>query len=242
VSGTANTESAAAPSPEIPKLDTRIVRVRLRELKFLEEGENARYMEKAEFDRLVANIRRDGVLTSVPLIYRGTVFSGNHRTKAAIEAGIEEAEAIEILTELSEEQLLALQLSHNAIAGKDDPNILAKLFASISTLELKAYSGLTDDAFKCDSESLASMGIKRPNYEELQIVFLPEEKVAFLDLVTRVEKAKRQPDTLIGRLADFDQFFDALVKVKEKRNIINNAAALAEMARIAVEVLEAKPA
>ena len=212
--------------------------MKLRELKFLEEGENARYMEKAEFDRLVANVRRDGCLTSVPLIYRGKVFSGNHRTKAAIAAGIEEAEAIEILTELSEEQLLALQLSHNAIAGKDDPNILAKLFASIATLELKAYSGLTDDAFKCDDEKLASMGIKRPNYEELQIVFLPEEKVAFLDLVARVEKAKRQPDTLVGRLEDFNQFFDALVKVKEKRNIINNAAALAEMARIAVEVLE----
>ena len=211
------------------------MRRRLNELKLLEK--NARYMEKHEFDQLVDNVKRDGCLMSLPIIYQDIIYSGNHRTQAAIAAGIDEADCLEILTPLSEEQLLAIQLSHNAIAGKDDPNILAQLFLSIQSLEFKAYTGLEDGAFKCDDETLKSMGIRRPAYEELTLMFLPEEASAFLSLVDRVEKAKRQPTTLVGRFEDFEKLFDALVLVKQKRNIINNAAALHEMARITLDVL-----
>ena len=106
-------------------LKTRINRVALGDLKLL--AKNARYMAEPEFNRLVENLRRDGVLTSLPLVYRGEVLSGNHRVQAALKAGILTADVIEIETELSEEQQRAIQLSHNALTGKDDPNLLREI-------------------------------------------------------------------------------------------------------------------
>ena len=125
--------------------------MRLSELRLLEK--NARYMKGPQFERLVENIRRDGVLTSFPLAHRDgdalVVISGNHRVSAAIKAGIEESDVIEVTSPLTRQQFVALQLSHNAIAGHDDPNILRSLYDELD-FGWKEYSGLTDDAFNID--------------------------------------------------------------------------------------------
>lgn len=197
-------------------------------------------MTPQEFDLLVKNIKSDGKLLGTPVVYRGEVLSGNHRTKAAIKAGIEEADVIEIMTEIPEERRLAIQLSQNAINGKDDPNILSQLYTSMKSLEFRKYSGLSDDAFKCTDENLAALGVSRPKYEELVIVFLPEEKQAFLELLSRVESAKKPKDMIVGSLDDFNALFDAIIRVKQERKVINNAVALRLLAQLAVGVLDAE--
>jgi hypothetical protein len=197
-------------------------------------------MTPQEFSLLVENIKRDGKLTSTPVVYRDEVLSGNHRVRGAIKAGIEEADVIDILTELSEERRLAIQLSQNAINGKDDPNILAQLYTSMKSLEWRQYSGVTDDAFKCTDEKLAALGITRPKYEELTIVFLPEEKAAFLDLLARLEAAKKPQHILVGSLETFDALFDAIIRVKQEKKVINNAVALRMLAELAVRALDAE--
>ena len=196
-------------------------------------------MTPQEFSQLVANIKQDGKLMGVPVVYRGEVLSGNHRVRAAIKAGVEEADVLDILTELPEERRLAIQLSQNAINGKDDPNILAQLYTSLNSLEWKRYSGVTDDAFKCTDEKLAALGITRPKYEELTIVFLPEEKAAFIDLVARIEASKKA-QVLVGELATFNALFDAIVRVKQDKKVINNAVALRLLAELAVSALDAE--
>lgn len=118
--------SDTAPGPS-DSLETRVVRRKLSELTLLEGHENARYMKAAQFNRLVDNLKRDGVLTSSPLIYKNTVRSGNHRVAAAIKAGIAEADCIELLGDVSEERVIGIQLAHNAINGQDDPNILSTI-------------------------------------------------------------------------------------------------------------------
>jgi ParB-like chromosome segregation protein Spo0J len=218
-------------------VESRIVKVKLRDLKLLEK--NARYMTPQEFSQLVANIKQDGKLMGVPVVYRGEVLSGNHRVRAAINAGIEEADVLDVLTELTEERRLAIQLSQNAINGKDDPNILAQLYTNLNSLEWKRYSGVTDDAFKCTDEKLAALGITRPKYEELTIVFLPEEKAAFIDLVARIEASKRA-QVLVGELATFNALFDAIVRVKQDKKVINNAVASRLLAELAVSALDAE--
>jgi len=197
-------------------------------------------MTPQEFSQLVANIKSDGKLMGVPVVYRGEVISGNHRVRAALKAGVEEADVLDILTEIDEERKLAIQLSQNAINGKDDPNILAQLYTSMKSLGLKAYTGLTDDAFKCTDEKMASLGITRPKYEELTIVFLPEEKTAFLDLVARVEASKKA-HVLVGELATFNALFDAIIRVKQEKKVINNAVALRLLAELAVSALGDAP-
>lgn len=89
---------------------------------------NARYMTQEMFDNLVSNIKKDGGLSSLPLCYREPdgrllVLSGNHRVQAAVHAGLEEVLILVIDKELTRQEQVAVQLSHNAIEGRDDPVI-----------------------------------------------------------------------------------------------------------------------
>ena len=68
-------------------LATEIRRLRLADLRA--QTVNARYMRKEQFDQLTRNIARDGVLTSVPLVYQPPgetpeILSGHHRIAAAL--------------------------------------------------------------------------------------------------------------------------------------------------------------
>ena len=218
---------------------TRNRRVKLRELALLEK--NARYMTDAMFSQLVENIRRDGCLTSVPLVYEDDgkleVLSGNHRVMAAIKAGLEEADVMEITTQLSREQRIAIQLSHNAIEGQDDPNMLAELWADLD-FAYKEYSGLTEEDFAGITEIDATgISVEAPKYEEINLAFLPEEKEAFVALLDCVQEAKSQARWIIAHYDDFARLFDAVIAVKQKLDIHNGAVALRVMADLAMERL-----
>lgn len=220
-------------------IETAIRRVALAELKLLEK--NAHYMDPDEFTRLVNNIKNDGVLTSLPVVYRGTVLSGNHRTQAAIKAGLEEADVIEIVSELSEDEQKAIQLSHNAIKGKDDSNILRELYDSINSLDLKLYSGLTDDDFKITDVEVQTLSFVQPTYEDMVIAFLPEEKTLFIEALEKVGKKAKDRLIVAGRASDFDLVFNAVINAKSKLNIINTAEALKTIAELALQKLEEEP-
>lgn len=220
-------------------IETAIRRVALAELKLLEK--NAHYMDPDEFTRLVNNIKNDGVLTSLPVVYRGTVLSGNHRTQAAIKAGLEEADVIEIVSELSEDEQKAIQLSHNAIKGKDDSNILRELYDSINSLDLKLYSGLTDDDFKITDVEVQTLSFVQPTYEDMVIAFLPEEKALFIEALEKIGKKAKDRLIVAGRASDFDLVFRAVIDAKSKLNIINTAEALKTIAELALQKLEEIP-
>jgi hypothetical protein len=207
------------------KLETKIVRARLRDLRLL--GKNARYMAEPEFNRLVDNLKRDGVLTSLPLVYRGEVLSGNHRVQAAIKAGIEDADIIHITSELSEQQQRAIQLSHNALTGKDDPNILR--YEGLS-LDWQKYSAVYE-------EKATTLGVPIAKYQELVIAFLPEDREAFFEFATALEKRFKKAHVLVGEGSQFDAFFDAILAVKDGRNISNTGTALRVMADVVTEQL-----
>lgn len=48
-------------------METEIIKINPRDIKLLKE--NARYMRPEEYQKLVANIKKDGQLTSVPFCY-----------------------------------------------------------------------------------------------------------------------------------------------------------------------------
>lgn len=217
-------------------IETVIRRVDLSSLKLLEK--NAHYMDPDEFARLVANIQSDGCLTSLPVVYRGKVLSGNHRTQAALKAGLIESDVIEILSELTDEEQIAIQLSHNSIKGKEDNNILRELYESINSFDMKLYSGLTDDAFKITEIDVESLSFVQPAYEDLIIAFLPEEKALFVEVLEKIGKKAKDKLILAGRISDFDTLFNAVINAKSKLNIINTAEALKAVAELAIQKLE----
>lgn len=224
-----------------PTLETKVYQINPRELLPLER--NARYMTGEQLARLAKNIEQDGGLTSVPLVYqipckpKPTILSGNHRVKGAIAANTQLIWVMEITTPLTEERQIAIALSHNAIAGQDDKTILLELFSKITDLDTKAYSGLTDDDLK-DFEPLDLSGLSPggDQYEEVSLLFLPEDLDIFTKATKRISKSSKA-SALAGAYADFNDFFDALMAVKDIRNISNNAIALRVMAGLAVDHL-----
>jgi hypothetical protein len=214
--------------------------VDLKSLKLLEK--NARYMKGPQFNRLVENIRNDGLMTSLPLVYREgkdlVVISGNHRVSAAIKAGIVDSDVIEVTSPLTRQQFVALQLSHNAIVGQDDPSVLRSLYDELD-FNWKEYSGLTDEAFDVADLDISALNVHAPFYEELRISFLPGDKQVFTDWLDKLAKSK-PANYLVAKYEDFSLFFETLLAVKAARNVHNSAVALRLMAELAGQALAAE--
>lgn len=202
-----------------------------REIKLLEL--NARYMRHEEFKQLIENIRRDGQLTSTPFLckdYDGRYLclSGNHRTKAAIEAGLQKITCLATDDELSNDQRIAIQLSQNSIAGQDDPATLKLLYESILDTELKRYSGLDDKTLELlDSISTISISESNLEFKTLHLVFLPDELQAAERVIQQVkENAKNADSTWLAKMSQYDEWLDAQENVTSSYSIKNVATAV----------------
>jgi hypothetical protein len=221
----------------------------LRELRTLDGDRNARFMPKQEWEQLVANLRLDGELTSTPLVALGgiapltdggveqlEVLSGNHRVLAAIEAGIEDADVLELVTPVGIERKRAIQLAHNKIAGRDDPNTLQQLYESLG-IESRIYTGLSDEDFKLPDVDLASLSIGGLKFQEVVLAFLPPEKEALDQLLERT-RAGTQAQIHLARIEDFDPFLDLISRIKSKRRVVNSAVALGIAIELAAQRLD----
>lgn len=219
------------------------IHIEQRELSSLRQlSKNAHYLDKDEYDTLVSNLRRDGCLTSLPVIYDhdtpGEILSGNHRVKAAIAAGITHADVIVIDTELSQDQKTGVILSHNSIKGKDDPNILKDLYDSIISLDYKSYSGLTDDDFKVPELDLVPLSFKQETSKDVVIAFMKADLAVFEDNVERIHKLCANKSVYTADLKVFDDLHHAIFKTRQGLNIINISLALRAMSELALKQLE----
>lgn len=203
---------------------------------------NARFMTHDQFSTLVRNVREDGHLTSTPLVWlvpEGTpdidpamhgkrvVLSGNHRTKASIEAGLGEIGWLEVDDPLPEQRAIALQLSHNSITGQDDPATLRRLYDKLEDIDWRQYSGLDDKTLdmlaKVDVGSLSEANL---DFATVQVMFLPAEKEA---AERSFEDARRMVSADARWLAGIDQYeatLAALQTVHQAYNVGNVATAL----------------
>jgi hypothetical protein len=211
-------------------MDTRIISIDPHDLKLLPV--NARYMKHETYEQLVKNIKRDGKLTSVPFACRepdGTylVLSGNHRVKAARDAGLQEIDVMVTDEDLDHEQRVALQLSHNALTGEDDPSILKDLFESLS-VEWKDYAGLDDKTLKLlDEVSIDSLSEANLDFTTLTLAFLPDELDRVSEVFAQVKAfTKGSKAVFLARMADYDRLLDSLESASDAGDIKNQATAL----------------
>lgn len=207
-----------------------------REIKLLEQ--NARYMKHEEFALLVENVRRDGKLTSTPFLVldddgKYLCLSGNHRTRAAIEAGLKTIIALATDTELSHEQRIAIQLSHNAISGQDDPATLKLLYEQIYDTSLKQYSGLDDKTLEL-LEQFPPISISEANlqFQILYMVFLPEDLKAAQAILEQVKQETKNADAVwLARMSEYDAWLEAQELVGASNNVKNVATIVDLMLR-----------
>lgn len=222
-------------------METEILQVDPKELKLLTL--NARYMEADEFNRLVRNVKRDGCLTQLPFVYRKNgnlvVLSGNHRVQAAIKAGLKTIEVQAAIGSLTKDQALAIQLSHNAISGKDDMGVLKQLYESINDLEFKEYSGLDDQTLKMLDEITAqSMSGANLKFQMLNFLFLPSEVQEIKKVIKQVNTQVKNDVTLSAKYEDYDVFLDTLNDVSKGTRIKNTAVTIMAMISIVNNHLE----
>ncbi|MGC5004799.1 ParB N-terminal domain-containing protein [Streptomyces sp. DT203] len=216
---------------DIPALRPRLVRRNPADLQLLPV--NARFFRKEEYDRLVENVRRDGCLTSVPLVYSGgeyeegreLVLSGNHRTMAAVDAGVDAIDVMLIEEHLDEQQLIAIQLSHNSIAGEDDPATLKQLYEQLDDVDWRAYSGLDDEQLQLLAE-VSPEGLSEANldFATVSLVFLPLELEAAREAFDQARLG--QDASWLAARADYEQTLDTLASTHAAHKVGNVATAL----------------
>ncbi|MGX9889371.1 ParB N-terminal domain-containing protein [Streptomyces sp. NPDC002276] len=107
---------------------------------------------------------------------RLVVLSGNHRTLAAIQAGLAQIWWMQIDEPLPRQRQIALQLLHNAIAGQDDPAILRELYDGLESVEWRQYTGLGDKTLDLlEKVDVSSLGEANLDFASVQFMFLPAE-------------------------------------------------------------------
>lgn len=213
------------------------------ELKLLDK--NARFMRNETFQQLVENVRRDGALQSLPLIYRDTVsgqrivLSGNHRVMAARTANLNQILCLVIVGEMGSDQQVAIQLAHNAIVGQDDLQVLKDLYDSIGNIEFKVYAGIDEQMRQqLNSIKFSAIAEARMPFKAVNLLFLPPEATELESVLDRVGKLLEDDGTYVLRLNEYQEFFDLIAQFKAGANIKNNSVAILELMRRGMKALQ----
>jgi len=237
----AQNEALAQISQNIFGTSARLQIVNPRDLVLLKQ--NARFFKKDTFKQLVENIRADKRLSSVPLCRflkdgRIEVLSGNHRVKAAMEAGLEKILVIVLLEDLDENRKIAIQLSHNALVGQDDQNILAELWAKIDDVQARLYAGLSSDTLnEIKKVELVQFSTPPLYTKTLTFAFTDTEK-DHVEGVLQELAAQGAKEIHLAPLSAFDDFFNLLLAAKKKFDVKNSALAMLALIDIAAAHLE----
>lgn len=221
-------------------INTRIVRIDPRTLKLLDL--NARYMRHEVFARLVENVRRDGGLTGQTpfawLLHDDTtrqpvadapyeVISGNHRVKAAIAADLPEIDVTVTDDYLTPDRRRAIQLSHNALIGEDDPATLKLIYDSIGDARLRLYTGLDDQTLKLlDGASVIPISEATLQFQTIALTFLPHELDQLAAVWEQARKFASAKGYWLARWGDYDRALDALEATGQAYNVKNTATSL----------------
>jgi len=205
---------------------------------------NARYMNHEMFTNLVSNIKKDGALSSLPLCWKQpdgslVVLSGNHRVQAATHAGLDFVMILVIERDLTRSEQVAIQLSHNAISGKDDQEILKSLWDEIEDIDLRMYAGLDSELLaELDKLEFVTITDAQPEFKQIIFLFLPEEVDQIKALLQEADMLFSQDQTFILSRQHYEEVFMPLVAIKEQFNIVNNPTALMKIFELAKERLE----
>lgn len=171
----------------------------------IDEAEmNANEMTGEDFATLCDNIGKSG-LSSVPCCYRKdngrfVMISGHHRLRACKKLRYR---TIGILwcdeKELSNDEIIAIQLSHNSLHGQDNTSILKKLFEQIKSVDFKKFAHVNIDEIAPVSTEGISIYAMKENFV-FSIILYPDSFQNLDELYGDIREQARKSDALI--LAD----------------------------------------
>jgi hypothetical protein len=202
-------------------------------------SENARFFKKETFQQLVANLREDARLSSLPLCFEGPdgleVLSGNHRVKASVQADLPWILVMILLGELGDSRRVAIQLSHNAIVGQDDEQVLARLWSRIEDIRSRIYAGLSSERVgELETIKLVTFSTPSVATRTVTFAFTAGELERVREVVEELSKFQAAHEVWLAEIEQYQRFFDALQKVKAVRKVKNASLAM----RCMIEIVE----
>ena len=169
---------------------------------------NANEMTGEDFAQLCDNIGKSG-LSSVPSCYkkengRFVMISGHHRLRACKKLHYKTIGILYCLeSELSKDEIIAIQLSHNSLHGHDNTSTLKKLFEQIQSVDFKQFAHVNVDEIPPVSTDGISVFALKENFV-FTVVLYPD---SFDSL-----------DELFGDIREQASKSDALILANEKEN------------------------
>ena len=169
---------------------------------------NANEMTGEDFAQLCDNIGKSG-LSSVPSCYkkesgRFVMISGHHRLRACKKLHYKTIGILYCLeSELSKDEIIAIQLSHNSLHGHDNTSILKRLFEQIQSVDFKQFAHVNIDEITPVSTDGISVFALKENFV-FTVILYPD---SFENL-----------DELLGDIREQASKSDALILASEKDN------------------------
>lgn len=179
---------------------------------------NANKMSDDDFKALCENIGVSG-LSSVPTCYkkedgRFSMISGHHRLRACKKMHYSKIGILYVEeSELSEDERIAIQLSHNSLHGEDDKNILKLLFAQIKSVDFKKFAHVNmDEIGSLDTNSLSFIPLQE-SYS-FAVVLYADSVDSFTELIGDIKELSAKNNIVM--LADGDKNEDLFLKLKKE--------------------------
>lgn len=164
--------------------------------------ENANQMSKKDFEQLVSNIRKSGGLSSAITCYKKqngsfVLISGHHRVEACKKLGYHTIPCVYADEEdISNDEKIALQLSHNSLHGEDDKGILKRLFDEISNVDYKQFAHIDVNEIKAVDIDSFSFTPESEHYS-ISVILYKNEKRLMDELLGVIDEATKSSDCVI---------------------------------------------
>lgn len=205
---------------------------------------NANEMTGEDFATLCDNIGKSG-LSSVPCCFkkengRFVMISGHHRLRACKKLHYK---TIGILyceeSELSKDEIIAIQLSHNSLHGQDNRNILKKLFEQIQSVDFKKFAHINiDEVSPINTDGIDIFALKE-NFV-FSIILYPNSFESLDELFGDIREQAKKSDTVI--LASQEENEMAFLKLQQEIgkefNIKSPSTTFAKLLELAGERLK----
>lgn len=238
-------EMLATVSQQVLPEGLRLYYAALADLK--EQDVNPQAMPQPMLNQLIENVQSVGALESVPLcvLENGAIhiISGHHRIRAARAAGVSHT-LILLYEGLSLSRVKSKQLAHNTITGQSDPELVQRVWQQITEIESRFEAFVDPRVFDDIPDPVRFRPVDvdiGKIAKTVLVVFLASQKTDF-DMAIAAIMPKVELDTVyLAERETYEAWKEAFQKVRTELDIVSVPTALAAMARLAVEALDARP-
>lgn len=172
------------------------------DIDLIDEAElNANEMTGEDYSQLVDNINKSG-LCSLPTCYRKpdgrfVMIGGHHRLRACKKLHYKQIGIVWCdQSELTEDEIIAIQLSLNSLHGEDNKSILKKMFSLIKSVDYKKFAHINIDEIKPVSTDGISVFAMKENFV-FTIVLYPNSFLNVDELYGDIREQAKKCDALL---------------------------------------------